>query len=157
MRSANKLRTASLVAKKSAGAMVHGRALRRRPLSPAANEVFGSGDMYAQFRNATSSGISKMCRWLARGDAPSGMITSRSATSGRLHRFDQVATAGDTRPCLIEICNEQLEGRRLETVAQSRHVAELIKRIMNRWIAAAPEAPALLGTKFIQDRKSVVK
>jgi hypothetical protein len=45
MRFANNLRTVSLVAKKSVGAMVHGRALRRRPPSPAMSETFGNGDM----------------------------------------------------------------------------------------------------------------
>jgi hypothetical protein len=36
------------------------------------------------------------------------MIASRSGNSGLLHGFDQIATARHPRPCLIEICNEQL-------------------------------------------------
>src|SRR5215472_14536326 len=59
MRPANNFLTASLELKKSAAAMVHGWVLRRSPRSPAASEALGNGDRYAQFKKATSSGMSK--------------------------------------------------------------------------------------------------
>src|SRR6516164_3263693 len=68
--------------------------------------------------------------------------------SGLLHAFDQVAAARDPRPCLIEIGDEQLEVRGVETVAQRCHVFELVERIVDRCVAAAPEAPAFLGMEL---------
>src|SRR5262245_6030768 len=76
--------------------------------------------------------------------------------SGLLHRFDQVTAASHFGPCLIEVGNEQLEGRGVETVAQRCHVFELIERVVDRWVATAPEAPAFLGTEFIHRQRQMV-
>src|SRR4029453_4895548 len=73
--------------------------------------------------------------------------------SGLLYDFDQVTTARHSGPRLIEIRNEQFEAWRVETVAQSCHVFELIERMVDRGGAAAPEAPAFLGLELIHRQR----
>src|SRR6266436_3699262 len=83
-----------------------------------------------------------------------GMSASANTPMGRrrlglLHRFDQVTAASHSGPCLVEVGNKHLKSGGVETVAQGCHVPELVERIVDRWVAAAPEAPAFLGTEFI--------
>src|SRR6516162_281585 len=77
--------------------------------------------------------------------------------SGLLHAFDQVAAARDSRPCLIEIGDEQLEVRGVETVSQRCHVFELVERIVDRCVAVAPEAPAFLGMELVHRQGQMMR
>src|SRR5262249_20284398 len=92
-------------------------------------------------------------------NAPSRFWASRqwAQRSYRLHGFDQVAAARHLRPCRIEVGDEQLEGRGVETLTQPCHIVELVERIVDRRIAAAPEAPAFLGIELVQRKRQVVR
>src|SRR5262249_61730553 len=70
---------------------------------------------------------------------------------------DQVPAASHAGPCMSEVGNKHLESRGVETVAQGCHVFELVERIVDRWVAAAPEAPAFLGTEFIHRQRQMVR
>src|SRR5579859_730430 len=117
MRWAKRLRASSLSLKKSPGEMRQGCDLRATATSPAARTVRASGDMYAQLRYATSSGISKSVRW-------QGIVTLTLASF-----------AFDSAPCTCAEHSRSIPQRlarlqqRLHPVLRLRHAAEAHERL----------------------------